>query len=80
MNQKQQSFAAQVKKARQKLGYSQKRMAKELGVSFATVNRWENKHTEPSQLALRQFERLCEDYKRGRKRTPKQLTNALRGT
>jgi transcriptional regulator with XRE-family HTH domain len=63
MSQKQRSFAAQVKRARQELGYSQQRLAEVLGVSFATVNRWENERTMPSRLALRQFEQLCQDHK-----------------
>ena len=35
------TFGERVKSARQKLGMSQQALAKELGVSFATVNRWE---------------------------------------
>lgn len=69
MSQKQRSFAAQVKRARRELGFSQQRLAEELGVSFATVNRWENEHTKPSQLALRQFEQLCQDHKLGQENT-----------
>lgn len=33
-----------VKQLRGKILLSQQEMAKELGVSFATVNRWENGH------------------------------------
>ena len=45
----------QVKDLRKRLGMSQKEMADALGVSFATVNRWENGKTIPSSLALNQF-------------------------
>ena len=38
------------------MGLSQEELAHALGVSFATVNRWENGRTAPSKLALRQFE------------------------
>ena len=69
MSQKQRSFAAQVKRARRELGFSQQRLAEELGVSFATVNRWENERTKPPQLALRQFEQLCYDHKLTRENT-----------
>lgn len=31
------------------LSMSQEELAKELGVSFATVNRWENDHVIPSR-------------------------------
>ena len=44
-------FASNVKSIREQLGISQDDLAKELGVSFATVNRWENNRTQPSQLA-----------------------------
>jgi transcriptional regulator with XRE-family HTH domain len=33
---------------REKLGLSQERMARLLGVSFASVNRWEGKHSAPT--------------------------------
>ena len=36
---------------RQALGYTQEELAKEIDVSFATVNRWENLKTMPSQKA-----------------------------
>ena len=35
-------FSEQVKYVREKLFLSQEMLAKELGVSFATVNRWED--------------------------------------
>ena len=57
-------FAKQVKLVRTALNLSQEELAHALGVSFATVNRWENGKTSPSKLAQRQFERFCED-KRG---------------
>ena len=34
-------------------------MAETLHVSFATVNRWENGWTAPSELALRQLRRIA---------------------
>ena len=30
-----------------------------LGVSFATVSRWENAHVKPSKLAKAQFDAFC---------------------
>ena len=51
-------FSEQVKKVRQKLALSQEELAHALGVSFATINRWENGKTSPSKLALRQFEQF----------------------
>jgi putative transcriptional regulator len=36
---------------RQELGVSQEDFARQLGVSFATVNRWENGRHNPSRMA-----------------------------
>lgn len=53
------SFPALVKEVRRQLGISQEKLAYELGVSFATVNRWENGRTTPFKLAKRQFDNYC---------------------
>jgi len=58
-------FSAVVKSVRTRLKMSQEELARELGVSFATVNRWENSRTKPSQLAQRQFESFCETLRNG---------------
>ena len=52
-------FASQVKDVRQQIGISQEDLARALGVSFATVNRWENGKTIPSKLGLKQFVGFC---------------------
>ena len=44
-------IAVELKRIRQRHGWSQEDLARELGVSFATVNRWENGKTKPSRLA-----------------------------
>ncbi len=56
-------FSDQVKAVRTALNLSQENLAHALGVSFATVNRWENKKTNPSKLALRQFELFFNEQK-----------------
>ena len=56
MSKETKSFAMLVKQTRTSLALSQEDLAHALGVSFATVNRWENAKTEPSKLALRRFE------------------------
>jgi DNA-binding transcriptional regulator YiaG len=48
-----------VKEVRRQLALSQEDLARELGVSFATVNRWENGKSQPSKLARAQFESFC---------------------
>jgi putative transcriptional regulator len=53
-------FGVRVKELRERLHLTQEAMAETLGVSFATVNRWENGWTKPSHLAVRQIVQLCE--------------------
>jgi DNA-binding transcriptional regulator YiaG len=53
------NFPMRVKEVRRQLELSQEELAHALGVSFATVNRWENGKTVPSKLAQRQFEQFC---------------------
>ncbi|WP_288593726.1 helix-turn-helix transcriptional regulator [uncultured Victivallis sp.] len=45
------NIAEQLKALRQQYGWSQEDLARELGVSFSTVNRWENGKAKPSRLA-----------------------------
>ncbi|MBL1176230.1 helix-turn-helix domain-containing protein [Pantanalinema sp. GBBB05] len=47
-----------VQELRQVLGLTQKKFAAQLGVTFPTLNRWENGHATPSPLALKQIETL----------------------
>ena len=54
-----QDLPALSKEVRRQLALSQEGLARELGVSFATVNRWENSQVKPSQLAKAQFETFC---------------------
>ena len=48
-----------LKKIRESVNYSQIEMADELGVSFATINRWENGHTIPNRLAQEKIYDFC---------------------
>ncbi|MDA1087638.1 MAG: helicase-related protein, partial [Verrucomicrobia bacterium] len=54
-------YAHKIKALRAKLGLTQVQLAERLGVSFATVNRWENRQSKPSRLSWAQIERLRED-------------------
>ena len=54
------SFAEKVKFIRTELKLSQEDLARELGVSFATINRWKNGSYNPSRLAKKAFEDYCE--------------------
>ncbi len=51
-------FAALVSETRQCLSLSQVKFAARLGVSFHSVNRWENGRTTPLPLAVKQIEAL----------------------
>ena len=48
-----------LKKVRDNVNYSQVEMADELGVSFATINRWENGHVIPNKLAQEKIYEFC---------------------
>ncbi|MBD2058649.1 helix-turn-helix transcriptional regulator [Oculatella sp. FACHB-28] len=64
-----QEIADLVRELRQQLGLSQEKLAAKLGVSFRTVNRWENGHTLPSALALKQVEELLHQMSHSSKAT-----------
>ena len=51
-------IAQLVRETRQCLKLSQVKLATMLGVSFHSINRWENGRTRPSPLAMKQIEKL----------------------
>ncbi len=57
---KQYNFVVLIKKMRVQLDLSQEDLAREIGVSYATVNRWENGRFLPSRMAVRQVEAYCD--------------------
>ncbi len=52
-------FFEHVKKVRKELNLSQEDLAHAIGVSFATVNRWENGKASPSKLVRKSFDNFC---------------------
>lgn len=46
-------YQNKIKLIRQTIGLTQEALAHELGVSFATINRWETGKSKPSKLASR---------------------------
>jgi putative transcriptional regulator len=52
-----------VRETRQQLKLSQAKFAAQLGVSFQTVNRWENGRANPSPLALQRLNELMRQMK-----------------
>lgn len=59
MNIKEKDIPALVKDIRMQMALSQEDLARELGVSYATVNRWENGLSKPSKLARAQLDAFC---------------------
>lgn len=50
-----------VRELRRKLGLTQEKFAAKLGVSFTTLNRWENGRTKPSPLAIQKLEDVAHE-------------------
>jgi transcriptional regulator with XRE-family HTH domain len=51
-----------VKELRKALGLTQEQFAAKVGVSFSTVNRWENGKGKPSPLAMKRIENLQNEF------------------
>jgi DNA-binding transcriptional regulator YiaG len=62
----QRDYPELIREVRRQLGLSQEDLARGLGVSFASVNRWENGQAKPSKLAQAQLDAFCAKWiKRG---------------
>jgi predicted ATPase/DNA-binding NarL/FixJ family response regulator/DNA-binding XRE family transcriptional regulator len=61
------SFAAQLRMLRARLGLSQEQLARRLSVSFATVNRWETGRSQPSARARAAIAELEASASRGQR-------------
>ena len=53
------TFSEYVRRVRRDLDMSQHELADELNVNYTTINRWENKHVAPSNLARKSFIEFC---------------------
>ncbi len=58
-------YPERVRRVRRRLGMTQTELADRLGVSFATVNRWENRHVRPARLAWKEILRLEAEARAG---------------
>lgn len=47
-----------VKALRRRKGWAQEDLAREMGVSLSTIQRWENKGGNPTRLARRELKKL----------------------
>jgi putative transcriptional regulator len=52
-------FVDIIKTIRTDLNITQEQLARELNISFSTINRWENGHTSPSKLAKMRLLEFC---------------------
>jgi len=52
--------AKMIRNLRATLGLTQEQFAAKVGVTWSTVNRWENNRGKPSPLAMRQIEQMRE--------------------
>ena len=59
MPEKSRDFQNLVKEVRTQLNLTQDEFAQQLGVSYVTVNRWENGQYKPSKMARNLFDSYC---------------------
>ena len=64
MSNSEKQIAQHVLEIRLEMGLTQEQFAAKLGVSFPTVNRWENKKTKPSPLAIQKLQKLLSTLKK----------------
>jgi transcriptional regulator with XRE-family HTH domain len=61
-------LGAKLKQIRAKMGWVQEDLAREIGVSLSTVQRWEKQGAKPSRLARKTLARLFKDLERAQQR------------
>jgi len=58
-------LAGKIRQCRIRKGWTQEQMARNIGVSLNTVQRWESGKTLPSPLAMEKLQKLLEDVLKG---------------
>ncbi|MFI5342721.1 MAG: helix-turn-helix domain-containing protein [Chlamydiales bacterium] len=58
------NISCRIREIRLEMGLTQEQFAVKLGVSFPTVNRWENQKAKPSPLAIEKLRKLFLNCKR----------------
>ena len=56
------SFSGELKSIRQHCFLSQEAFARELNVSFSSVNRWESDRSKPNMVAMKNIKAFCESH------------------
>ncbi|MGL5805638.1 MAG: helix-turn-helix domain-containing protein [Xenococcaceae cyanobacterium] len=67
-----------IRELRQTLKLTQEKFATQLGVTFPTINRWENGHANPSPLALKQIDTLLTQLSSSPDATLRKRTQTIR--
>jgi transcriptional regulator with XRE-family HTH domain len=57
-------ISKKIRKVRTAFGLTQEQFAAKVGVTYSTVNRWENSSAKPSPLALLRIEELQKELNR----------------
>lgn len=68
-----------IRELRQTLKLTQEKFAVQLGVTFPTINRWENGHATPSPLALKQIDMLLNQLSESSDATLRERCQEMRG-
>jgi putative transcriptional regulator len=58
-------LADKIRQCRKLKGWTQEQLARNIGVSLNTVQRWESGKTRPSPLAMEKLQELLEDVLEG---------------
>lgn len=56
------NFPEEIKNIRQRSFLSQDEFAKEIGVAFSTVNRWEGGKSKPNLSAMKSIKKYCQEH------------------
>ena len=56
------NFPEEIKNIRQRSFLSQDEFAKEIGVAFSTVNRWEGGKSKPNLSAMKSINKYCQEH------------------
>jgi putative transcriptional regulator len=62
----QQDTSKMIRQLRTDLGLTQEQFAAKLGVTFSTVNRWENDKSKPSPLAMLRIKKFQQKVNRNK--------------
>jgi len=62
LGKKSQALSQMVKELREAMGLTQEQFAARIGVTVATVNRWEKGRAKPQPLAIRALDSCREEY------------------